>query len=259
MPKRLRQVATFLWQHPTEIALGTIGGVADKAGVQPSTLVRFAQTLGYSGFSDLQEVFKEYVKGVRPHDEHGRAHQRDKANDPRLHMVAGLVDASRQSLARVLDTIDPAKVAAVVGALVEADMIYLIGSKRAFPVTTYLSLAWAQLGVPNVLVDNVGSTAFGQVGCARPSDAVLAISFSPYNSVTPDLVTVAVQRGTPVVSITDSSFSPLVPHSQAWIEVIESDFGGFRSIAATVAVGMAVVVNVARLRGARQPAARDGL
>jgi hypothetical protein len=49
----------------------------------------------------------------------------------------------------------------------------------------------------------------------------------------------------------------LVPQSQAWIEVIESDFGGFRSIAATMAVGMAAVVNVVKARGVRQSAARS--
>src|SRR5580698_2396486 len=63
LPKKLRQVAIHLWQHPTAVALGTVTSVADEAGVQPSTLVRFAQAFGYSGFSDLQEVFKAYLAG----------------------------------------------------------------------------------------------------------------------------------------------------------------------------------------------------
>src|SRR5438067_10030900 len=62
-PKRLRQVAIFLWQHPSDVALGSISRVAEQAGVQPSTLVRFAQTFGYAGFSDFQEIFKEHLKG----------------------------------------------------------------------------------------------------------------------------------------------------------------------------------------------------
>ena len=62
-PKRLRQVAIFMWQHPSDVALGTIAQVAAQAGVQPSTLVRFAQIFGYSGFSDFQGLFKEHVKG----------------------------------------------------------------------------------------------------------------------------------------------------------------------------------------------------
>ena len=53
----------------------------------------------------------------------------------------------------------------MIGLLADADLIYVIGSKRAFPVTTYLSLTLSQQGVRNVLVDNVGSTAFDQIGC----------------------------------------------------------------------------------------------
>jgi DNA-binding MurR/RpiR family transcriptional regulator len=257
LPKRLRQVAIFLSQHPSEMALGTVGSIAGKAAVQPSTMVRFAQSLGYSGFTDLQDVFKEYIKGSwpEPRERAIRPAGTRSSSDPNLHLVAGLVDASMVSLSRITETIEPARFAAVVQALAKAELIYLVGSKRAFPVTTYLSLALAQLGIANILVDNVGSTAFAQIGCTTRRDAVLAISFSPYNSITPELAATAAQRGTKLLSITDSAFSPLVPLSDAWIEVVESDFGGFRSIAATIAVGMAVVLAVAKAGPAKRKAA----
>lgn len=251
LPKRLRQVAIFVWQHPSEMALGTVSSIAEKAGVQPSTLVRFAQSLGYSGFSDLQDVFKAYIKGSWP-DQRDRPLQQPgdawAPADPNLHLVAGLVDASMRSLSRVRETVDAGQMAAIVAALARADTLYLVGSKRAFPVTTYMSVALAQLAIKTILVDNVGSTAFAQIGCASARDAVLAVSFSPYNSITPDLAAAAAQGGVPVLAITDSALSPLVPLSAAWIEVVEGDFGGFRSIAATLAVGMAVVLAVAKTR-----------
>ena len=134
-----------------------------------------------------------------------------------------------------------------------ADLIYVIGSKRAFPVTAYISLTLSQQGVRNVLVDNVGSTAFDQVGCVGPGDAVLAVSFSPYNSITPELVAAASERAAKIVSITNSTFSPLVKLSDAWIEVIESDFAGFRSLAATLAVGMALVQGTVARRTLKGP------
>jgi DNA-binding MurR/RpiR family transcriptional regulator len=151
-----------------------------------------------------------------------------------------------QSLTRVADTIDLARVATVVNILAKAEIIFLLGSKRAFAVTTYLSLALAQLGIANVLVDNVGSSAAAQISCTNARQAILAVSFSPYNSVTPELAAQAAQRGTPLAAITDSVLSPLVPISDAWIEVVESEYGGFRSIAATLAVGMAIVLGIAR-------------
>ena len=85
----------------------------------------------------------------------------------------------------------------MVALLAAADLIYVIGSKRAFPVTAYVSLTLSQQGVRNVLVDNVGSTAFDQVGCIGARDAVLAVSFSPYNSITPDLVAVGARARRP--------------------------------------------------------------
>lgn len=250
-PKRLRQVAIFLWQHPGEVAFGTISEVAAQAGVQPSTLVRFAQTFGFAGFSEFQDLFKAHIKGSWPE---GRARNGGASRVPEasadLRFMEGLVAASHASLSRIAGAFDLARFERMTELMAAADLIYVIGSKRAFPVTAYISLTLSQQGVRNVLVDNVGSTAFDQVGCVGPGDAVLAVSFSPYNSITPELVAAASERAAKIVSITDSTFSPLVRLSDAWIEVIESDFAGFRSLAATLAVGMALVHAVVARRSA---------
>jgi DNA-binding MurR/RpiR family transcriptional regulator len=247
-PKRLRQVAIFLWQHPSEVALGTIGEVAEKAGVQPSTLVRFAQIFGYSGFSDFQVLFKEHIKGSWPDRSARETAGRNRKPDASLHFLHGMIAASQASLGRIDDGFDSKNFAQMVALLAGADLVYVIGSKRAFPVTTYLSLTLSQQGVRNVLVDNVGSTALDQLGCIGRNDAVLAVSFSPYNSITPELVAIARERKAKIVAITDSTFSPLVPLADRWVEVVESDFAGFRSLAASLAVGMALVNGVVSRR-----------
>jgi DNA-binding MurR/RpiR family transcriptional regulator len=79
---------------------------------------------------------------------------------------------------------------------------------------------------------------------------LLAVIFSRYNSFTPDLAATSRERDAWIVAITDSTFSPLVKLSDAWVEVVESDFAGFRSLAATLAVGMALVHGVVARRAA---------
>ena len=66
LPRRLVQVAAFALENPDEIAFGTVASVAAQADVQPSTLIRFAQTIGYAGFTDLQEVFRAQLKSRWP-------------------------------------------------------------------------------------------------------------------------------------------------------------------------------------------------
>ena len=62
LPKRLAQVAVFALDNPDEIAFGTAASIAERSNVQPSTLVRFAQAIGYGGFTDLQAVFRERLR-----------------------------------------------------------------------------------------------------------------------------------------------------------------------------------------------------
>lgn len=259
LPRQLRQVAIHLSHNPSEIALGTVAEIAQSAGVQPSALVRFAKTLGFPGFSDLQEIFKDYVKINWPEARESRsAAGAPNARDPDFRILAGLVKASVASLTRVPETIDLAAFGRLAELMAEAETIYLIGSKRAFPVTIYMALALSQLGVKNSLVDNVGSLAFEQIGFASAHDVALAISFSPYNSITPALAATARQTGAAVLGITDSPLSPLAPLSRAWIEINEADFGGFRSLAATMAVGMSLVLAVAQRRDKKSHRKKNG-
>jgi DNA-binding MurR/RpiR family transcriptional regulator len=52
-----------------------------------------------------------------------------------------------------------------------------------------------------------------------------------------------------MVSITDSIFSPIAPMADAWLEIVEANFEGFRSMAATMALAMTLAVAVAGQRG----------
>jgi len=248
LPKRLRQVAVYLTQHPAEVALGTISSVATDVGVQPSTLVRFAQIFGYAGFSDFQDLFKAHLKGGLPGPAPRGAEERTGRAAP--HALSGLTAASAAALARLEEEFDAAAFGRAADLLAGAELIHLIGSKRAFPVTSYMSLTLSQHGVRNVLVSNIGSAAPDQVACLGPRDAVLAVSFSPYNSVTPELAALARERGATVVAITDSALSPLVPLAREALIVVESAAAGYRSMAATMVMALALALAVAERRAA---------
>ena len=55
---RLQQIAEFVLDHPTDVALGTVAEVAQRSGVPPSAIVRFAHALGFGGFTEMQQVFR---------------------------------------------------------------------------------------------------------------------------------------------------------------------------------------------------------
>lgn len=250
LPKKLRQVGTFFWQDPGAVAVGTITSVSEQAGVMPSAIVRFAQALGFTGFTDIQQLFKDYVR-----DGWGDGRERSPASGPAEPvadslLLHGFLETAQAALQRAGTDVSTTRFGQAADILAGAQCIYLAGSKRAFPVTTYASITLTRLGIRNVLVDNVGAAGFDQLAWAGPGDALLAVSFSPYNSITPELAALAAQRDVPVVSITDGILSPLVPLSRVWLEVIEGNFRGFATISASVAVATALALAVARRRPA---------
>ena len=89
--------------------------------------------------------------------------------EPNLHFLHGMVGASQASLGRIEAGFDVASFDRMVALLADAELIYVIGSKRAFPVTAYLSLTLSQQGVRNVLVDNVGSSALDVSDASEPA------------------------------------------------------------------------------------------
>jgi DNA-binding MurR/RpiR family transcriptional regulator len=250
LPKRLQQVAAFALDNPQEMALGTASSLAARAQVQASTLVRFAQAIGFGGFSELQAIFRSHLRDRWPdYPERMKAlHANARDSGDPTHLLAGFADSATASLARLRQTVTRADMDRATAMLGAAQTIYVIGQRRAFSVAHYLSYALAQLSLRAVLVDNVGSLGAEQMANATPQDALVAISFEPYTPLTIELTHKARASATPIVVITDSPLSPLAGLADVRFEIAESDFGSFRSLAATFCLAITLAVAVADRR-----------
>ncbi|HEX4768761.1 MAG TPA: MurR/RpiR family transcriptional regulator [Lichenihabitans sp.] len=252
MPKRLLQVAEFALDNPEDMAFGTVASVAELAKVQPSTLVRFAQALGYEGFSDLQTVFHSLLRNRWP-DYEDRLKSLSPGNPGGAEaLLAGFCESSAMSLMRLRERISGEALERGMEILARAETIYLLGQRRAFPVTAYLAYAFAKLKIRSVLVDNLASLGPDQVAFATERDALLAVSFTPYTPATVEIANRLAHK-IPVVAITDSAFSPLTQSATLWFEVAEADFGAFRAISGTFALAMTLAVGVGQKRSAGGP------
>jgi len=182
LPKRLAQVAKFALEHPDEIAFGTAASVAARAHVQPSTMVRLAQALGYSGFSDLQAVFRERLRNPVPSYAERldalRAHAGEGSEAGAL--LASFSNAAARSVAALRDRTDLPRLEDAADILAGAGTIYLVGQRRSFAVVAYLSYVLAKLAVRHTLLASPTSIEMETIDLAGPDDALLAFSFAPY-------------------------------------------------------------------------------
>lgn len=250
LPKRLTQVAAYALDHPDEIAFGTAASIAIAADVQPSTLVRFAQHFGFDGFSGLQLLFRarlrertsSYEERLRALDQNGAALAESTT------IFNGFAAAGHRSIDALSAAVDPDAFERAVNLLAQAETIYLIAKRRSYPISNYMAYAFGKLRVRCQLVGTSAGIDDDLLAMASPADAAFAISFSPYASESAAQARSLASRGVPLVSLTNSAFSPLAECSTEWFEVVEADHAGFRSLSASMAFAMALSVSIAEKR-----------
>lgn len=250
LPKRLTQVAAYALDNPDEIAFRTAASIAGDANVQPSTLVRFAQQFGFEGFSSLQQIFRARLKErTSSYEERLRLIEQNSPAMPESTAVLnGFIGAGHRSLDVLAKAVDPAAFERAVELLAAAQTIFLIAKRRSYPISSYMAYAFGKLRVKCIAVGTAAGIDDDVLSLAGAKDAAFAVSFSPYASESAAQARAMAERGVPVVSLTDSAFSPLAECSKVWFEVVEADHAGFRSLSASMAFAMALTVSVAEKR-----------
>lgn len=253
LPVRLRQVADFALAHADDMAFGTAASIAAAAGVQPSTLVRFAQSLGYDGFSALQAVFRDPLRRQAgqvlpaPGASADGAAADGAAEDAAEGTAAVFATAARA----VAEAALPAgRIEAAAALLARAGTIHLIARRRSFPLTSYMAYAFGRMRIRCELAGTALGIEDEILAMAGPQDAAIAISFAPYAPETLRRVAALTARGVPVVALTDGARSPLARAATLAFALPEARADDARLLPAGMAFAVALTRAVERARHA---------
>lgn len=246
LPRRLQQCADHLAGHLDQIALSTVAQVARGAGVPPSAMMRFCQIMGFSGYAEMQRLFREALSSAPPDYATRMAKLKAGGAGQPAALVAEFVEAGRQSMEALARDLDETALNQAVETLSRARTIHLAGFRRSFPVAAYLAYVLDKLGLPAILHDGVAG--LGQRAILQPGDALLAITFAPWSDETLALAREARARGLPVVLLTDPPATRLAGLGDTILTVTEIDFGAFRSLSAVIALALSLAVAVAARR-----------
>ncbi len=250
LSRQLKLIARHVEAHRDHLGLEGIQDVAAQCGVQPSAVVRFAKHFGFNGYSDLQRIFREglsrqiapgrnYQARIREVIEHGVGAL--STGDIAQEFLAGSI-AAMQELQAGLDKV---LLSQAVDLLAQADAIWIAGSRRSFPVATYLDYALQHTDKRIGLVSALGSMHEGQMRSVRPDDVLIAISFAPYADETVQVVEAARARGARVLAITDSRMSPLARDAAVTLLAHEGSTFGFRALTSTMGLAQSLFIALA--------------
>ncbi|MFK7939337.1 MAG: MurR/RpiR family transcriptional regulator [Roseovarius sp.] len=208
---RLKLVAKYIVDHPSDFGLDPIRETARKCGVSTFTLVRMAHQLNFAGYDELREPFRHaLVAASDPMD------QPDWVDGLRMHSELGRIqaDATTNAMAivqRSLERQTPEQMERVAAMLLEADSVYLTAVRASYALAYYFHYV-GRMALPTLqLIPRHINSAIDELHTAKPGDVMIAISFTPYSRETIAACKFARERGVKLVMISDS-------------DVISSDF-----------------------------------
>lgn len=246
LSKRLKQLATFALDNPTDMALETVAVIADRAEVQPSTLIRFANNFGYSGFSEMQKVFRtKLLEHSASYRDRLRLTQFSELESPKPDaLLQQFVQGNIGALERLAETTEKRHLNRAIKLMAKAESLYILGQGRSFPVASYFVYALRKMDRMAHMVDGLGGMLLDQSSMVRKQDAALVISFRPYAKDTIQAVKSIAKTGAPIIALTDSSLSPVASVAKVCFEIREAEVRSFRSLSATLSLAQALVLGL---------------
>jgi DNA-binding MurR/RpiR family transcriptional regulator len=242
---QLRLAARYVLDAPDDVALSSMRTVASHAGVHPSTLVRLARELKFSGYAEFREPFRQRLRthgdryADRARNLQARGSQADKPREENLLQEALL--AGNLNLQNTFATISDADLVDLARLLDKARRIYVVGMRKCYPVAYYLHYAFRMFKDNVVLANGVAATTADDLRDLQKGDVLIAIGYDSYTRGTVGAARHAVSVGADVIALTDSAISPLAQGARKTFVVANDSPSFFRSLAPAMALAETIV------------------
>ena len=205
LSKSYRAIAAFIEEHYDRIPVMTATTLAREVGVSESTVVRFANALGYDGYPALLKALQYQVRKRLTTDERFSL----GADISQENVLSTVLKEDMRNIRKTIEQMDSEAFTQAVGALLSARHIYVLGLRSAAPLAQFLTYYL------NFIFDNVVEVSAGLADVfegllrIRTQDVLLGISFPRYSTRTVEAMRFAHSAGARVIAITDSLNSPL--------------------------------------------------
>lgn len=241
LSKGQKLIAEYILKNYDKAAFMTAARLGNSVGVSESTVVRFANELGFSGYPKLQKALQELIKNKLT-----TVQRLELSNDYVMegHALKGVLKADMENIRATLEKINYNTFEDVVNKIFEAKRIYIIGLRSSTALAEFLGFYL------NIILKNVRTVSYGisdifeQMINVSEGDLVIGIGFPRYAARTIDALGFAKDRGAEVVAITDSLLSPLAAKTDYTL-IAQSNMASFvDSLVAPLSVINALIIAV---------------
>lgn len=246
LPNKQKLVADLIMENNNVIIFSTIQEIADAAGVNVATVVRFCKTLGFSGYSHLKNALRHYLIDKTSSWDSIEQIEAQKDRD-HIKMAYTSLKKDISNINHITRTLDEQIFEQVIEAIDKANKVLVIGSRESSPAVILASLL-SFIGRPAESELRGGGPLGQKLVKLNSSDLLVSFGFYRCDPAVVKATEWATAKGLNNVVITDSIASPLSHAGKMVLTAVTEGSSVFQSSAAPIALVNAIVSSTALKR-----------
>jgi DNA-binding MurR/RpiR family transcriptional regulator len=247
LPRKQKLIADYISSNVQEVIFYSISELAAVLETSEAAVVRFSQSLGYSGYPQLRKKLIQYYK------EHLSAANRIKSYLGEIKgqdfIYPGMVRNEVEYLSESVSSIDKNSFNSAVRHLCRADTIYVFGSGSNESLASYLCFRLNRFRKKTVLIPGTGKNIFEKLILLTPKDFVVVYAFYKPTTEILSLFDYIQKKQIPSLLITDTRMPLMVRKAGLVLYAKRGPFGMFLSSLVPMAVTNALIIRVAEKLG----------
>lgn len=246
MSKSQKNIATYITEHYDLAAYMTAAKLGQAVNVSESTVVRFANEIGFGGYPEMQRALQLMMRSKLT------SVQRIEVTAARINGNDIISDIMGRDIELIRATTEEAsreEFNAAVDMICQARRIYIVATRSASPLASFVGYYLALVfGNVFVIDPSKESDVFEQMIHMNTEDVVIGISFPRYSKRVVTAMRFAADKGAGVIAMTDNMNSPIAQYASR-VLLAHSDMASIvDSLVAPMSLGNALVVATALRR-----------
>lgn len=200
------KIADYILEHSPEVAFKTLEEIANCIEVSTTSVIRFARTLEYEGYTQMQQSIQQsLMKKVSLPERYDESYSFLKKND----LLKGLLDSEIENLRRSVELLDEESMHKAVEAINQAQKVYVLGARSTFGLAHYMTANLSQIRNHIYLVSGTGGMYPEEIVGAGSGDVCLAYMFPRYQKMISNLLSWMKSKGVKVILITTPPYDTI--------------------------------------------------
>ena len=225
-----KNIARFILDNQYFTSFSSASQVGEKTETTAATVVRFAQALGYQGYSELQDSLRTELPNYMTAAARMQRRMSSQISPASTHQNVFYTDI--QNIERTASNLTEQNLQAALDAILKAGRIMVIGAGISSGSVAFLVHSLKVMGFDAIAIGGEGLQTAVEIAQLKPNDLLIAIDLWRYARLTVHTVALAREIDIPVIAITDSIVSPLAKMANYSFEIATEGIAHSLSITA---------------------------